>query len=160
MQIGEFWQAYLRSLPETHGNDGMTSPASWHFGDNEQMADELGALVTQGTKTATCSLLWEYESGGDPLPEPGELSIITDGKNNPLCLIETVEVTIRPFNTMDAGFASDEGEGDRSLAYWQEVHWRYFSRICESIGKTPAETMPLVCERFRVIFHTLEGSEP
>ncbi len=82
MQITDFWQAYLRSLPDTNGNDGRSMPASWHFGDNEQMADELGALVTQGTKTATCSLLWEYESGGDKMPELGELSIVTDGKSN------------------------------------------------------------------------------
>ena len=160
MQIGDFWQSYLRSLPETHGNDGRTSPAAWAFGNSEQMADELGALVIQGTKTATCSLLWEYESGGDPMPETGELSIITDGKNNPLCLIETTEVTIRPFATVDAAFAYDEGEGDRTLAFWREVHWRYFGRICETIARTPDQTMPLVCERFRVIYRTSEGSEP
>ena len=77
-----------------------------------------------------------------------------------MCLIETFELTIRPFDSVDAAFAYDEGEGDRSLAYWREVHWRYFGRMCEAIGRTPDEAMPLVCERFRVVFRASQGNEP
>jgi uncharacterized protein YhfF len=116
------------------------------------MADELGELVQNGTKTATCSLLWEFEHDGDPLPQVGELSIILDGDDNPLCIIETVEVDLRAMNTVDEQFAYDEGEGDRSLAYWREAHWRFFSKICALMKRTPTEDMPLVCERFRVIY--------
>jgi uncharacterized protein YhfF len=47
-------------------------------------------------------------------------------------------------------------EGDRSLQYWREAHWRFFSRtlpsIGKSIGKEPATEMPLVCERFWVVY--------
>ncbi len=116
------------------------------------MADELGELVQNGTKIATCSLLWEFEHDGDPLPQVGELSIILDGDDNPLCIIETVEIDLRAMNTVDEQFAYDEGEGDRSLAYWREAHWRFFSKICALMKRTPTEDMPLVCERFRVIY--------
>ena len=53
---------------------------------------------------------------------------------------------------VDEVFAYDEGEGDRSLVYWRTVHWEAFSRTCAAIGRKPAETMPLICERFRVVF--------
>jgi uncharacterized protein YhfF len=53
---------------------------------------------------------------------------------------------------VDALFAYEEGEGDRSLAWWRDAHWRYFSRVCERIQRRPEEDMPLVCERFRVVF--------
>jgi len=49
----------------------------WHFGDSKSMAAELGQLVKMGVKTATSSLLWEYEADGEALPEAGEYSIIT-----------------------------------------------------------------------------------
>ncbi|NEQ26775.1 MAG: ASCH domain-containing protein, partial [Microcoleus sp. SIO2G3] len=44
------------------------------------------------------------------------------------------------------------GEGDRSLEYWREAHWRYFSRVLPKIGKEPTIDMLLVCERFKVVY--------
>lgn len=145
-----FWLSYL----ETRGqpSKGVYQPEAWAFGDGSRMADELGSLVVVGTKTATCSLLWEYQAEGQSLPQVGELSIILDGADRPLCIIETTEVQIKAYNEVDAQFAFDEGEGDRSLAFWRDAHWRYFSRVCQAIGRTASENMPLVCERFRVIY--------
>ncbi len=53
---------------------------------------------------------------------------------------------------VDASFARDEGEGDLSLAYWRAAHERYFTRALPRIGRSFAPDMPLVCERFRVIY--------
>jgi uncharacterized protein YhfF len=127
-------------------------PPAWGFGDGPEMAGDLGRLVYEGTKTATCSSLWEMEHDGEPVPRPGDLSIILDGLDNPLCIIETTEVEVKPFDAVDNAFAYDEGEGDRSLAHWRAVHWRFFSRSLQAIGRAPEETMPLVCERFRVVW--------
>lgn len=69
-----------------------------------------------------------------------------DGRGEPRCVIETVEITYRRFNDVDAAFAYDEGEGDRSLAYWRNAHRTYFSRL----GRF-SEDMMLMCERFRLI---------
>ena len=41
------------------------------------------------------------------------------GAAQPRCVIETTEVTYRRFDDVDAAFAYEEGEGDRSLAYWR-----------------------------------------
>jgi len=150
--LDSLWQAYLSRLPEDHPHRKRSMPAAWAFGNSPEMADTLGWLVRDGTKTATCSMLWEYDMDGEPLPEVGELSIILDGADRPLCLIETVEIEIRPYNEVDERFAHDEGEGDRSLAYWRQAHWHFFSGVCSRLGRTPAENMPLVCERFRVVY--------
>jgi uncharacterized protein YhfF len=65
-----------------------------------------------------------------------------------------VEVTIRPFNQVDSRFAYDEGEDDRSLAAWRAAHWRYFTRTLAVHSLRPSEDMPLVCERFRVVYRS------
>lgn len=122
------------------------------FGDSPRMADELGALVANGTKTATCSALWEWEYESEPLPETGAKCVVLDGSGEPLCIIETVEVEIRPYNEVDARFAYEEGEGDRSLQHWRDAHWRFFTRSLAEIGKESTPEMPLVCERFRVVY--------
>lgn len=148
--IDAFWQSYLASLPS-----GAVPPATytaWGFGHTAEVADALGDLVLRGIKTATCSLMWMYEAEQEPLPQTGDLSIILDGTGAPLCIIETIELQVRVYQDVDAQFAYDEGEGDRSLAYWRDVHWRYFAEECASIGREVSLDMPLLCERFKVVY--------
>ena len=156
-QVQQFWRDYLETLPESM-RASQGSPQAWGFGDSPEMADELGGLVVQGIKTATCSLYWEYEAGLEVLPEVGGLSIILDGRGAPLCLIETASLEFKPFNAVGAEFAYDEGEGDRSLDYWRRVHWEVFSKECVSLGKEPTENMSLLCEKFRVLFPEIKKS--
>ena len=111
------------------------------FGDGPKLADELLELVLAGVKTATCST--EDEPN---ISTPGESWIVLDGRGNPRCVIESTEVSYRRFGDVDASFAYDEGEGDRSLAYWRSAHRRYFGRL----GKF-SEDMMLMCERFRLV---------
>ncbi|HEX5847673.1 MAG TPA: ASCH domain-containing protein [Rubrobacter sp.] len=150
--IEAYWRGYLDTLP--HDSPERDEPyVAEAWGDSSEMADELGALIASGIKTATCSALWEYEAEGEPVPEAGSKTIVLDGNNTPLCIVETTEVAVRPYDEVDARFAYEEGEGDRSLAYWRDAHWRFFSRTLPDIGREPAPDMPLVCERFRVIHH-------
>lgn len=122
------------------------------WGDGPEMADELGALIAAGTKTATCSALWEWEVEGESLPQPGTVTVVVDGRGKPLCIVETVEVAARKYSEVDADFAREEGEGDLSLDYWRDAHRRFFSRFLPRIGREFNEEMPLVCERFRLIY--------
>jgi uncharacterized protein YhfF len=150
-RIDAYWRGYLGTLP--HDSPARREPyVAEAWGDSPGLASELGALIAAGTKTATCSALWEYEAEGESLPEVGSKTIVLDGDNDPLCIVETTEVAVRPYDEVDARFAYEEGEGDRSLAYWRDAHWRFFSRTLPDIGKEPTMEMPLVCERFRVIY--------
>ena len=114
---------------------------SFAFGDGPALADELLDLVIKGVKTATCSTEDEPNTS-----TPGERWIVLDGRGEPRCIIETLEVSYRRYNEVDVAFAHEEGEGDRSLAYWREAHRRYFGRQ----GKF-SEDMMLMCERFRLV---------
>lgn len=124
------------------------------FGDHPALADTLGALILAGVKTATCSALWEWVAEGRELPRPGAKTLVLDGRGQPLCITETIEVTIQAFKDVDDQFASEEGEDDRSLESWREEHWKYFSRVLPEIGKQPTPDMLLVCERFRLVYQT------
>lgn len=114
---------------------------SFAFGDGPALADELLDLVLKGIKTATCSTEDEPNTS-----TPGERWIVLDGRGEPRCVIESTEVTYLRFGEVDAAFACDEGEGDRSLQYWRSAHRNYFQRQ----GKF-SEDMVLMCERFRLV---------
>jgi uncharacterized protein YhfF len=149
--IEAYWREFLASLPSDSPYRSKTY-ISEGWGDGPEMADELGALIAAGTKTATCSALWEWEAEGELPPEIGTVTIVLDGQGQPLCIVETTEVTVHKYNEVDADFAREEGEGDLSLRYWQEAHRNFFSRYLPKIGKEFSEDMPLVCERFRLIY--------
>uniref|UniRef100_A0A0C1NGM3 ASCH domain-containing protein n=1 Tax=Tolypothrix bouteillei VB521301 TaxID=1479485 RepID=A0A0C1NGM3_9CYAN len=150
-QIQQYWQAYLTTLPPDSPVRNEQYAAE-QFGDNPDLANSLGQLIVSRKKTATCSALWEWEAEGQPIPKVGQKIIVLNGNNEPLCIIETTEVTICPYEKVDARFAVDEGEGDGSLAYWREGHWRFFSRTLPKIGKSPVLDMPLVCQRFHIVY--------
>ena len=125
---------------------------AFSFGDSPELADKLLELVVKGIKTATCSTEDEPNTS-----TPGECWVVLDGRREPRCVIESTEVTYRRFHEIDAGFAYDEGEGDRSLAYWRDAHRAYFGRL----GRF-SEEMMLMCERFRLVevFGDLPHTEP
>lgn len=122
------------------------------FGDSEKLADELADLVLCGVKRATAGSLWSYEDQGVRPPRPGDLSIVTAWSGQPLCIIETQSVDVVPYNEVTAEFAAVEGEGDGSLAYWLEVHQRYFERESASAGRQFDERMLIACEEFKVVY--------
>ncbi|MGD8404837.1 MAG: ASCH domain-containing protein [Anaerolineales bacterium] len=146
-----YWQEFLSTLPEDSPYHIKVYVAEG-WGDGPEMADELGALIINGTKTATCSALWEWDAEGESPPEVGRVTIVLDGHGEPMGIVETTEVTLRKYNEVEADFARDEGEGDLSLQYWREAHKNFFSRTLPEIGKGFSKDMPLVCERFRLIY--------
>lgn len=149
-KLDQYWQSYITECPNI-----SSAPESYEasqFGDSSALADELGTLILKGVKNATCSALWEWEAERSELPKVGLKTIVLDGDNKPLCIIETIEVEIRAFSKVDAQFAYEEGEDDRSLRSWRREHWKYFSRILPHIGRQPTPDMLLVCERFRIVY--------
>ncbi len=145
-----YWQAYLAALPAgaTHPQNYLTT----YFGSSLAVAQELADLILGGTKTATAGLLWTYADEEGWMPQPGDLTIMTTFDGHPLGIFETTYITVRPFREVDAEHAYLEGEDDRSLAMWREVHWRIFEKECAELGRTADEDIPVVCERFRLVF--------
>lgn len=124
------------AIPEKYEN-----VEHWAFGDTEQQADELVKLVLDGVKTATCSNL-----DGEGIPQPGDVFVVVDGKNEPVCAIELTKVDMSTYEQVDAAHALAEGEGDRSLDYWRKEHKRFFEEY-----ELFSPDMTLVLMHFKVI---------
>ena len=158
--VEAFWElarfhAKLNSAPSYFGPTTLevVPPPAFSFGAAPEQADELLALVLDGTKTATASALRDYEAEDEVLPVPGTMSILLDGSGHPRALVEATEVAVVPFDEVTEEHAFLEGEGDRSLSHWREVHERFFSAAApEDPGFSPE--MPVVLERFRVIYQS------
>lgn len=144
-----FWADFAAAHPAA---DSSRFYEAFFFGDSEALANELAALVLQGTKRATTGSVWSFEAEGRRVPAPGDLSIVTNWAGEPLCVIETRSVEILPFHQVSAEFAAAEGEGDGSLAFWMQGHRRYFERECTRAGRQFSEDMLVACEHFSVVY--------
>jgi uncharacterized protein YhfF len=153
--IAEFWAGYCAAVG---GVDESRFYEAFSFGDSEELANRLAELVLAGTKRATAGSVWSFEATGKRLPQPGDLSVVTDWGGRALCVIETTRVDVVPFNEVSAEFAAVEGEGDGSLDYWRRGHTAAFSRECARSGRTFSESMLVSCERFEVVYPVPKGA--
>ena len=144
-----FWEAFAQTQA---ADPAPRFYEAFHFDDNEADANSLARQVLAGQKRATAGLLCVFEHQKKRIPRAGDLSILTDFAGNALAVIESYRVDVVPFDAVFAEFAAVEGEGDLSLDYWRRVHVAYFSRECERIGLSFEQRMPVVCERFDVVY--------
>lgn len=147
--VAAFWAAFLAEVGDDRSDRFFET---FHFDDNPADADALAALVLAGTKRATASLVWSFEARGVAAPAPGALSIVTWWDGRPACVIETLAIEVIAFEQVGTEFAAAEGEGDGSLAHWRRVHHDYFGRECARLGRQATPRMPVLCERFRVVY--------
>ncbi|GEQ00480.1 ASCH domain-containing protein [Staphylococcus arlettae] len=130
----------------------QSQPEAWMFGDgSEAMGNDLGELVVQGVKRATCSAKCLHDIDGEDLPAVGQYGIILNGKSEPLCIIQFTKVSITPMNEVTEAFAALEGEGDLSYEYWYNEHERFFRKELSSYNIEFSIDMDLVCQEFKVV---------
>lgn len=144
--LPDYWREVRTRIPSLPAE----IPEAWSFGATNEHADGLLELVLAGIKTGTASSVWDYEASGERMPEAGELSIILDGCGVPRAVIRTTSVRIVPFDEVDEEHARSEGEGDRTLRAWREIHEHYWREHSENT-RGFAPHMPVLCERFELV---------
>lgn len=124
----------------------------WKFCGGGESADELAKLVLSGTKTATASTKLAYEMYEEALPEIGTYSVILFDNDEAACIIRDTKVSIVPFLHVSVEHAYKEGEDDRSLEKWREVHLRAFTPDYIAAGREFDENGDCVLEEFEVVY--------
>ena len=143
------WEAFVQAHPNYADHE---QPSSWYFCATEEPANTCAQLVVDRIKQATCSLLIEYQVENEPLPQVGQLDIVTNWVGKAQAIIRIEKVDIVPFGQVTEQFAYLEGEGDRTLAFWRKAHWDFFEKELTAIDRKPSEDMELVCEHFETIW--------
>lgn len=146
--IEEYWKEFQAKHPHYREED---QPKSYYYCDNKRDADECAQLVVQRIKQATSTSVWWFKKFNEELPCPGDLAIITNWDGVPKAVVKTTRVEIVKYKDITPEYAIIEGEGDKSLEYWKDVHWKYYSNEMKEHGEIPSEEMEIVCEYFETI---------
>ena len=140
----EMWLAYKKINPKI--GDEIDA---WAFGVS---ADDSANLVVHGEKTATASAYELYKLENEPLPQVGSFDVILDSQDRAVCIIEITKVSVLPFNQVSSDHAFKEGEGDKSLAYWQQVHQEFFTKCLAEAGLEFSSETGVVLEEFCKVY--------
>ena len=144
MKPQEMWNAYKQINPSI--GDEIDA---WAFGVE---ADLLADLVLKGEKTATASAYDLYAVDNDPLPQEGTFDVVLDSQDQAVCIVEVTKVSVQPFHQVSEDHAYKEGEGDKSLAYWRQVHEEVFTEWMSEAGLTFTPDSKVVLEEFRKVY--------
>ncbi|MFC2401894.1 MAG: ASCH domain-containing protein [Catonella sp.] len=152
MTAAELWREFLeQKQAQGYEVEAFQFYESFQFGVEDKMIDDLAQLVKDGIKTATASAYPMYELEGASLPQADTYSIVLGSHGEAVCLIRTTDVSIIPFDQVTEKHAYKEGEGDRSLAYWRQVHEDFFKQELAQVDLSFTSQMLVVCEEFQVV---------
>jgi uncharacterized protein YhfF len=96
------------------------------FGFPGPLRDRLVKAVLSGVKTATSSLLADWQRDGEPLPAPGEMQTVIDSAGIPVAIIEILRSEVVALGDVDDRVARAEGESYQTAAGWRAEHERFW----------------------------------
>ena len=145
-----YWKKYLISLPE---NERPVNPnVDVAFAGNKDMTDELLKLYLCGKKTAGSSIVEDYLSTGEALPQVGNFWIYLDSSSEPCCILRTEKIVINKFKSVPAEIAIAEGEGDLSLESWRQIHGEIYSPFLSKWGIANIDDARVITEFFQLVY--------
>jgi uncharacterized protein YhfF len=126
------------------------------LGDPGPMRERLVWAVLAGYKTATSSLLSDWEHENAELPQVGERQMIVDSEARPVSVIEFVRVDVIRLDDVDLPVALAEGEGFRSVREWRDEHERFWSARGTGAAISLDDDARVVVEGFRLVARVRE----
>lgn len=118
-----------------------------------ELRDTIVTAILAGEKTATSSLLAEYELSGETLPEVGLLEAVVDSHDNVVCVTRVSEVKVVPVADVDDSHAIAEGEGYQNSDEWRIDHEHFWTsdEYVTSVGRIAlSDSTPVVCVGFEL----------
>ncbi len=119
------------------------------FGVPGPLRDRLVAAVLNGTKTATSSLLIEWQLDGEALPIAGERQDVVDSDGRTVATIQIVTADVVRVGDVYDHLARSEGEDYATAAGWRTEHERFWR--AEVFPSLPAESQPVVDDDLPVV---------
>ena len=145
----KYWQDYLEKLPNS--DVPLNGHVDASYAGNREITDGLLQLYFDGKKTAGSSIVEDFLSTGDPLPQVGNHWILLNSKDKPSCILRTERIVLHKFKDVPIEIATAEGEGDLSLQYWRDVHRKLYTPFLSSWGLVNLEDATVITEFFKIV---------
>jgi len=162
---------------ETYAPDGPVQPAPeqlqtfWKLAKDAGNLEELGdvfqvrwigldadttsqiiGLIIAGDKTGTFTLPWVVEQTGQPEPTVGDFIILIDFEGVPALVVRLTEIEVVSFADITEQHTAIDGPPVRDLNVWKPMHTDYWNRMLAPFGLSVSDEMPVLVEKFELIY--------
>ncbi|GGW37866.1 ASCH domain-containing protein [Arenibacter certesii] len=141
------WGDFLEAHPEFASTK---DPDTIQFFENENDADRHSQLALNRTKTATSFSLLGIQHRKESLPKIGSFLIIVDGRGNAQCVVRILSSALKPWFSITEEYSRRDGFDN--LTQWKNTYWDYFSKQLSPFGRTPQESMIVICVSFEKVY--------
>lgn len=144
-ELDEFWARCRASMAP---RDPGVRYGVRRIGNAPQLSESLLGLILAGEKTGLFSNPAEIQ----PVPAAGDYFVFTDFDGRPRCAVMLTECRILAFGEVGPAETACESPAARDLAAWRDIHGRYWRRTLEAQGREFTEDLPLLFQRFRLVY--------
>lgn len=147
-ELDEYWNNFLLA---TNRNLEEKCSGDLFFESKGFREAELISLILSEKKTALFTSFATFSIDGEPLPVSGELYLVVNKQNQPICVIEFESVQIIPYNEVTWEMAKQEGE-DQNLEEWRQKEQEILEDEGAVVGFEFTPQIKLVYQSFKVIY--------
>ena len=147
-ELDEYWANFLKN---TNRDSEDKCSGDLSFEGKGFVQSQINSIVLSGQKQAFFTTLATFTIDNEPLPNSGELYILVDNQNKPLCVLEIESVNIIPFNEVTFEMVKKEGEC-ATMGEWKEKMQEYIEEEAQVLGFEYSPDIKLVYQTFKVIY--------
>ncbi|WP_459129712.1 ASCH domain-containing protein [Guggenheimella bovis] len=144
MTKDDFWNNFIQENPSYRDR---TFLAFGYWG----LTDRLAEMVVERKKQMSISSYQSYIFYKEEMPKEGDVFMILDSDDEPVCIIENREVKVIKFHELDESYSHMIGQN--SFVLWKKVQENYFRKECENFGiPFDPDDFPVILEIFDLKF--------
>lgn len=148
--VDTIWKKYISSNPEAK----KAKYTSWHFGTNEKVCEDWLGKLKRGEIKGASYFAAAFSQGDILSPKPGDYSVVLDWWGKPQAIIKTTSVETVFMKDITSVLTELEDYSDVHL--WKKEKQKEYERISEGIGVPFSEEIPILFERFELVFENNE----
>ena len=145
--IDDYWNQAIASNPELAVDHQIRS-----IGIDEETTVLIIDFIKEGEKVGTFSLPWLMESENIPASHTGQPIILLSYDGKPEIVVQITDIEETKFGEIDYEVTKIDGPPVRDPEVWIPLHREYWNNILKPYGRSCTDDMPVIVERFKLVY--------
>ena len=147
--LDAFWRAVVIARPD------LKLPASYEvrwLGIDAATTETIFEFIQAGTKVGTFRLPWQLEAKGQARAKVGDPIVLIAWDGTPRMAVRLTATEEITFGGITAAHTGIDGPPVQDPKVWIPLHRDVWNKALEPIGRAVTDSMPLIVERFELIY--------
>ena len=145
--IDDYWNRVIALKPELAVDHQIRS-----IGIDEETTVLIIGFIKEGEKVGTFSLPWLMESENIPASHTGQPIILLSYDGKPEIVVQITDIEDTTFGKIDYEVTKIDGPPVRDPEVWIPLHREYWNNILKPYGRSCTDDMPVIVERFQLVY--------